>query len=62
MNVLQNNSKYWCDMRHDVSECSCGIVLLLSGTIESTWFSISTQQVSVLYLSHNDISHIVLTL
>jgi hypothetical protein len=31
-------------------ECSCGPLLLLSGTIESTCFSFSTKQVSVLYL------------
>ena len=35
---------------HDVSVCSCRLLLLLWGTIESTWFSFSTKQVSVLYL------------
>jgi hypothetical protein len=50
MNVLQNKSKSWCDMCHDVSECSCRLLLLLSGTIEYTWCSFSTKQVSLLYL------------
>jgi hypothetical protein len=50
MNVLWNKSKYWCDMCHDVSECSCGLLLLLSGNIEYTWCYFSIHQVSVLYL------------